>query len=160
METQLCKLADELGGRLKANRQTLATAESCTGGLLAKTITDIPGSSAYYTGGVITYSNASKIKLLKVDENTLGHHGAVSEPVALMMAQGVRTLFGSAIGVGITGIAGPGGGSPEKPVGMVYIAWDIEGALSVRLFQFGDIGRSSVREAASFKAIEGLLRGL
>lgn len=160
MESQLYRLAGELGDRLKAERQTLATAESCTGGLLAKTITDIPGSSAFYSGGVIAYSNASKVKLLQVEEETLEHYGAVSEPVALKMAHGVRSLFGSNIGVGITGIAGPEGGSPEKPVGMVYIAWDIDGALNAWLFQFGDIGRSSVRDAASLKAIEGILKEL
>jgi len=127
---------------------------------LAKAVTDIPGNSAYFMGGVVTYSNASKIKLLGVDVETLERWGAVSEPVALRMAEGVRGLLDADIGVGITGVAGPEGGSVEKPVGTVYIAWDIQGALSVRLFQFGDIGRSAVREAAAESAIEGILEAL
>ncbi len=127
---------------------------------MAKAVTDIPGSSAYFMGGVVTYSNASKIKLLGVDVATLERCGAVSEPVALRMAEGVRGLLDADIGVGITGVAGPEGGSVEKPVGTVYIAWDIQGALSVRLFQFGDIGRSAVREAAAESAIEGILEAL
>jgi PncC family amidohydrolase len=127
---------------------------------LAKAITDIPGNSAYFMGGVVTYSNASKIKLLGVDVATLERCGAVSEPVALRMAEGVRSLLDADIGVGITGVAGPEGGSAKKPAGTVYIAWDVQGALSVRLFQFGGIGRSAVREAAAESAIEGILEVL
>ena len=160
MGKPLSSLSEELGKRLRGNKQTLATAESCTGGLLAKAVTDTPGSSFYFMGGVITYSNVSKTKLLGVDEDTLGRFGAVSEPVALRMAEGVRGLLDSDIGVGITGVAGPEGGSSEKPSGTVYIAWDIQGALSVRLFQFGVIGRSAVREAAAESAIEGILEAL
>ena len=160
MVKPLSTLSQELGDALGANKQTLAVAESCTGGLLAKAVTDIPGNSAYFMGGVVTYSNASKIKLLGVDVETLERWGAVSEPVALRMAEGVRGLLDADIGVGITGVAGPEGGSVEKPVGTVYIAWDIQGALSVRLFQFGDIGRSAVREAAAESAIEGILEAL
>ena len=160
MVKPLSTLSQELGDALRANKQTLAVAESCTGGLLAKAVTDILGSSAYFMGGVVTYSNASKIKLLGVDVETLERCGAVSEPVALRMAECVRGLLDADIGVGITGVAGPEGGSVEKPVGTVYIAWDIQGALSVRLFQFGDIGRSAVREAAAESAIEGILEAL
>lgn len=160
MAKPLSTLSQELGDALRANKRTLAVAESCTGGLLAKAVTDIPGSSAYFMGGAVTYSNASKIKLLGVDVATLERCGAVSEPVALRMAEGVRGLLDADIGVGITGVAGPEGGSAEKPAGTVYIAWDVQGALSVRLFQFGGIGRSAVREAAAESAIEGILEAL
>lgn len=101
---------------------TLATAESCTGGLLGNLITDQPGSSEFYLGGVIAYSNRSKRELLGVGDDILKTPGAVSSQTALAMARGVRKLFLSSIGVAITGIAGPGGGGPGKPVGLVYVA--------------------------------------
>jgi PncC family amidohydrolase len=101
---------------------SLATAESCTGGLLGNLITDRPGSSDFFRGGVIAYSNRSKIRLLGVNEKTLAGKGAVSPETARAMARGVKKLFRSSVGAAITGIAGPGGGSPGKPVGLVYIA--------------------------------------
>ncbi len=101
---------------------TLATAESCTGGLLGDLITNQPGSSEFFLGGVITYSNQAKCDLLGVGGEILQNWGAVSSPTALAMAHGVRKLFGSSIGAAITGIAGPGGGSLKKPVGLVFIA--------------------------------------
>jgi PncC family amidohydrolase len=111
-----------LGDLLRARGLTLAVAESCTGGGLADAITDIPGSSDYFLGGVVSYSNSAKERLLGVARETLTAHGAVSEPVARQMAEGVRSLFRSDLAAGITGIVGPGGGSAEKPVGVVYIA--------------------------------------
>ncbi len=102
--------------------KTLATAESCTGGLLAKRLTDIPGSSAVFHRGVVTYANEAKEDLLGVPHETLAAHGAVSPETAKAMAEGIRLRAGSDLGVGITGIAGPDGGTPEKPVGLIYIA--------------------------------------
>jgi nicotinamide-nucleotide amidase len=110
-------------GRLLASRgQTLATAESCTGGLLGSRITDIPGSSAYFLGGIVCYTAAAKIELVGVDPELIRQHGEVSEPVAIALANGIRERFGATWGVGITGIAGPGGGTETKPVGTVHVA--------------------------------------
>ncbi len=114
--------AAELGKRLRERALTLAVAESCTGGGLADAITDVAGSSDYFLGGVVSYSNDAKERLLGVNPAELAAHGAVSEPVARSMAEGVRRALGADLGVGITGIAGPGGGTVEKPVGLVYIA--------------------------------------
>ena len=101
---------------------TISSAESCSGGLISKIITDIPGCSAIYPGGVCAYSNEMKIKWLNVKSSTLEQYGAVSAETALEMAQGIRNVTGSDYGISTTGIAGPGGGSVEKPVGLVYIA--------------------------------------
>ncbi len=111
----LCELA-------VGRRVTLGVAESCTGGLVAATITDVPGSSQYFLGGVVSYANEVKTTVLGVPEQLLAAHGAVSAEVALAMARGVRSLLGSDVGLGITGIAGPGGATPTKPVGLVFIA--------------------------------------
>ena len=100
---------------------TISTAESCTGGLLGHRFTNVPGSSTYYLGGVVSYSNDMKIKTLGVEENTLQEFGAVSKQTATEMAQGVRDSFGSDLAIGVTGIAGPDGSTAEKPVGLVYI---------------------------------------
>jgi len=110
-------------GRLLAQRGlTLAVAESCTGGLIGHRITNVPGSSAYYQGSITTYSYDVKELLLHVRHDVLYHYGAVSEQTAREMARGVRRAFRADIGLAVTGIAGPGGGMPEKPVGLVYIA--------------------------------------
>lgn len=113
-----------VGGLLGAHGKTLAVAESCTGGLMAQTLTSVPGSSAWFPGGIVSYSNEAKEQLLGVSPLYLRKFGAVSSAVALGMAQGVRQRFKADIGVSITGIAGPGGGTPAKPVGLVYIALD------------------------------------
>lgn len=111
----------EIGKRLAACRQTLATAESCSGGWIAHRITNVPGSSMYFLGGIVAYSNAAKTNLLGVSDSTIHRYGAVSEPVAREMAEGARRRFCADWGVGVTGIAGPSGGTPDKPVGTVYI---------------------------------------
>ena len=115
------ELAIVLGKKFLEQHKTLAFAESCTGGLASSLVTDIAGSSEYLVGSAVTYTNEAKHKLLEVQETTLTSYGAVSEQTACEMAQGVRKLFGSDFGVGITGNAGPGG-SEGKPVGLVYIA--------------------------------------
>jgi nicotinamide-nucleotide amidase len=111
-----------VGVLLREHGLTLATAESCTGGLIAERITDVPGSSAYFLGGVVAYSNAAKSSQLGVSESVLERDGAVSEAVVRAMAEGVRSRFGSDFGVATSGISGPNGGTPDKPVGLVWIA--------------------------------------
>jgi len=111
-----------VGALLKSHGETLAVAESCTGGLLGSRITDVPGSSSYFLGGGICYTGAAKIAIAGVDAALIRENGEVSEPVAVALATGIRSRFGSTWGVGITGIAGPTGGTPEKPVGTVHIA--------------------------------------
>jgi nicotinamide-nucleotide amidase len=114
---------EEVVGRLLIDRHlTISIAESCTGGLLMSRLTDVPGSSAYVLGGVVVYSNELKTDLVSVTAALIEEHGAVSEPVARALAEGVRARSGASIGVGITGIAGPGGGSAQKPVGTVCTA--------------------------------------
>lgn len=115
------QLAVDVGESLRGAGQSVATAESCTGGLVGNLLTDVAGSSDYVLGGVISYSNEAKRDLLGVPDALLQRFGAVSEPVALAMAEGARRRFGADYGISITGIAGPGGGSPEKPVGLVYL---------------------------------------
>ena len=118
----------EVGALLSDRGLTLATAESCTGGLLAHRITSVSGSSAYYLGGFVTYANEAKEALLGVKRETLLAHGAVSEETALEMARGARERLGADLGISTTGIAGPTGGTSEKPVGLVYIALSAAGA--------------------------------
>ncbi|MDH7507856.1 MAG: nicotinamide-nucleotide amidohydrolase family protein [Methanomassiliicoccales archaeon] len=118
-------LGEELGCRLRKKGKTIAVAESMTGGLVASLITDVPGSSDYFVGGVVAYSNEMKTKLLGVKPSTLEKFGAVSEQTAMEMAKGVREITGAGIGSSLTGIAGPGGGTDKKPVGLVYCAVDL-----------------------------------
>jgi PncC family amidohydrolase len=121
-------LAREVHERLVRSGLTLALAESCTGGLIADLITDISGSSAYFLGSAVTYANSAKQGIVGVREETLAAHGAVSAETAAEMAQGARRIYGSDIGASVTGIAGPTGATPEKPVGLVCIHLSAEGA--------------------------------
>ena len=132
---------------LKERRRTLAVAESCTGGTLAGRITDIPGSSEVFLGGVVAYSNEAKAALVGVDRGMIAEHGAVSGPVAKALATGARTRFGADFGIGITGIAGPGGGTPEKPVGLVWIALADESGVEAVRHHFLGI-RADIRNRA------------
>lgn len=120
------QLAEEIGKRLNQKHWRITTAESCTGGLIAAALTEVAGSSAWFEQGIVSYSNDVKIRLLDVQETTLHQYGAVSEEVAKEMAIGAQTLAQANIALSVTGVAGPGGGSPEKPVGMVCFAWAIE----------------------------------
>jgi nicotinamide-nucleotide amidase len=135
----------------------IAAAESCTGGLITSRLTDIPGSSRYVQESVVTYANESKLQLLGVPAELLAEHGAVSEPVALAMADGIRARSGVDVGIGVTGIAGPGGGTPEKPVGTVAAAAVTSDAARSRLFRFhGE--RLSVKFQASQAALDMVRR--
>ncbi len=129
-------LAEEIGKLLSARGLTIATAESCTGGLISHNITNIPGSSSYFERGVIVYSNTAKMELLKVNRSTIDQKGAVSPETAVEMAEGVKYMAGTDIGLAVTGIAGPSGGTPDKPVGLVYIAIATEDGTKVQDFQF------------------------
>ena len=146
------RLPDMVGQMLCAKDYTISCAESCTGGLLTSTLTDVPGSSAYVMGSVVSYSNDVKSRILHVAEETLAAHGAVSPETARAMAEGVRNLMQTDVGVGITGIAGPGGGSPEKPVGLVYIAVSTLGKTSVEKNVFSGV-RAEIKRAAVNKAL-------
>lgn len=148
----LYRLAEDV---LKACRQAglrLGTVESCTGGLVAALLTEVPGASDVFLGGLVTYDNAIKRALAHVPESLLLRHGAVSEEVACAMAEGGRTAMGTDIAVSLTGIAGPGGGSAEKPVGLVYVAVSSSGGTECRRWQFkGD------RPAIRLHAVEAAL---
>ena len=141
-----------VGDLLRQHTLTIAVAESCTGGLLASRLTDVPGSSDYVERGVVCYSNRSKTDLADVPAALIAEHGAVSEPVARAMAEGIRSRAGTNIGIGITGIAGPGGGTPEKPVGTVSVAVIGDDETRVRTFQF--IGG---RDMVKFQAAQAAL---
>lgn len=150
-------LEQVVGDLLRWRGYSLATAESCTGGLLAGRITEVAGSSEYFLEGVVTYSNEAKMRMLVVPKEMLETHGAVSEPVACAMASGVRKLADSTFGIGITGIAGPGGGSEEKPVGLVYIALADDETAAARKFIFpGD--RQFIRTLAVNAALDMIRR--
>ncbi len=136
--------------------KTISTAESCTGGLIAHRLTNVPGSSNYFMRGLVTYSNDAKIDLLEVDENTLNEKGAVSEKVAIQMADGVRRKSKTDIGLATTGIAGPSGGTEEKPVGTVYMALSTEDKTEAKLFHFSG-NRWDVKKQTSEKALEWII---
>lgn len=147
-------------GRLLTERgMTLATAESCTGGLIAERVTDVPGSSVYFLGGVVSYSNEAKAAMLGVPEDVLAREGAVSEPVIRAMAEGVRERFGSDFGVATSGISGPGGGTPEKPVGLVWIALATAEGTHADSFVF-QVDRSRHRRLTAQVALDWIRRSL
>lgn len=138
--------------RLRTLDYSLATAESCSGGLVAHTITNVPGASACFSGGVVAYSNDVKKRLLGVCSDTLFSHGAVSDPVARQMAEGVRRALGADFGIGVTGIAGPDGGSMEKPVGLVYVAVSGPAGTQVGEYHF-DGSREEIKAATASAAL-------
>jgi nicotinamide-nucleotide amidase len=152
-------MEEVLGAMLAERGLWIAVAESCTGGLIASRLTDVPGSSRYVERGVVSYSNAAKTELLGVPSDLIDAHGAVSEPVAMAMADGIRTRSRVDIGVGVTGIAGPGGGTAEKPVGTVCIAAASAGGTRVRTFRFVG-GREMVKFQASQAALDMVRRML
>jgi nicotinamide-nucleotide amidase len=145
-------LEQVVGQLLIDGKKTIATAESCTGGLIGARLTDVPGSSAYFERGVVTYSNRAKTELLGVPAEMIERHGAVSEQVAILMAEGVRKLAGTDYGLSATGIAGPAGGTPQKPVGLVYIGFAHENDSFAQRFVFGE-DRKANRERAAQAAL-------
>jgi nicotinamide-nucleotide amidase len=157
MQAELEQLSAALGQALLDRNLSVATAESCTGGWVASAITAIAGSSQWFERGFVTYSNAAKIEMLGVDADTLNHEGAVSEAVAVAMAAGALARSHASVALAITGIAGPAGGSPGKPVGTVCFAWCRVGDAPVgETCRFaGD--RQQVRQQAVRHALQGLL---
>ena len=152
-------LESELGEILIKKKLTIATAESCTGGLIANRITNIPGSSKYFESGLITYSNQSKIELLNVPEDIIKQNGAVSRECARAMALGIKALVKTDLGLAVTGIAGPSGGIPEKPVGLVYIAFALDDSIEIREFKFNG-NRLEIKQQTSDEALKLILRCL
>ena len=150
-------MEEVVGMYLVMRQKTVAVAESCTGGLLAERLTRISGSSTYFLGGVVSYSNDLKTRLAGVPADLIATHGAVSKPVAQAMAEGIRARSGASMGIGITGIAGPNGGTPEKPVGLVFISLADERGTQVREFNFPG-SRERVRYWASQMALEMMRR--
>jgi nicotinamide-nucleotide amidase len=156
MPGALVALAERLQGVCLGRGLTVAVAESCTGGLVAATITEVPGSSGYFLGGVVAYANAAKETLLGVPEATLAAHGAVSAQVAVAMAAGTRARFGSVLAASVTGVAGPDGGTAAKPVGLTYVGIADGRGTDVRRFVLtGD--RAGIREAATREALAWLI---
>ena len=144
-----------LANALSRRHQSIAVAESCTGGWIAKSLTDVAGSSAWFGYGLVSYSNEAKQRLLNVRAATLETYGAVSEQVVAEMADGVRILAGATFGVAVSGIAGPGGGSEAKPVGTVWCAWSTASGTRAEMQRFtGD--RNDVREQTVLWALRGL----
>jgi nicotinamide-nucleotide amidase len=150
----LSQLADNVGQQLQQHQWKLATAESCTGGWVSQVITDIAGSSNWFDRGFITYSNQAKQDMLNVPESVLNQHGAVSEATVLAMVQGAIQNSQAQTSIAISGIAGPGGGTQDKPVGTVWIAWAIVDKYVAKSFHFeGD------RQQVRFQAVEAALKG-
>lgn len=160
MRAEPHRLVKEVASLLQRRGCSVAVAESCTGGWLAKLMTDLPGSSAWFERGVVTYSNAAKVEMLGVREETLTGHGAVSAAAVSEMAEGLLRRSHADHGVAISGVAGPDGGTPDKPVGLVWIAWAGRAAAAEpEQYQFtGD--RESVRLQAAETALRGLIRRL
>ncbi|MCL6271058.1 CinA family protein [Sansalvadorimonas sp. 2012CJ34-2] len=156
-ESSLYLLAELTGKALSETNHILATAESCTGGGIMQAMTEVPGSSGWCEGGFITYSNAAKKQLLAVPETTLQQYGAVSEQTVLAMAEGVLSSCGATVSVAVSGIAGPDGGTDDKPVGTVWVAWAGAGspARAEKFLFEGD--RSSVRRQTVFAALHGII---
>ena len=146
----------ELSAALKKRGFVCATAESCTGGLIGAALTSFSGSSEWYAGGVISYANSVKVGLLGVSETDLEAQGAVSEAVVRSMASGACRALGADMACAVSGVAGPGGGTPEKPVGTVWIGWSLHGETRARKFRFGG-DREEVRAQTVTEAVRGML---
>ncbi len=157
-DTALQHLAEQLGERLKAEHLTLCTAESCTGGWIAKILTDIAGSSGWFDCGMAVYSYEAKQALLGVRPETLMQHGAVSKETVMEMVSGALITSSAGLAVAVTGIAGPGGGLPGKPVGTVWVAWKRRGHYPIaEVFHF-DGDREAVRRQTVAVALQGLMK--
>jgi nicotinamide-nucleotide amidase len=156
-DAQLYQLAEQVGRALHAKGWMMATAESCTGGWIAQAVTAVSGSSAWFERGFVTYTNTAKQEMLGVHTATLDAHGAVSEPVVREMTQGTLVRSHAQVAVSVSGVAGPTGGTPQKPVGMVCIGWGVkDGALQTATEHFGG-DRESVRRQTVAYALERVL---
>ena len=156
MNDAVSPLVERLAAQLRAKGWMMATAESCTGGLIAGACTDLAGSSVWFERGFVSYSNAAKTELLGVDAALIAQHGAVSEPVARAMAQGAVAQARAQVAVAVTGVAGPGGGSIDKPVGLVWFGWAVPGGVHTEVQRF-DGDRAAVRAATVRHALARLL---
>lgn len=159
-DKDLIELARQAGTLLNGQGLRLTTAESCTGGWVGKVITDVPGSSQWFERGVIVYSNAAKVDLLGVSRRTLEVHGAVSREVAAEMAYGAVARAAAGVGLAVTGIAGPEGGTLAKPVGLVWLAWYRDGAAPITYEGHFQGGREGIRRQAVAAALQGLIEFL
>lgn len=157
MDSELVTLADHLGHDLKQAGRSVATAESCTGGWIAEAVTMVPGSSAWFERGFVTYTYISKREMLGVNEATLGKHGAVAEEVVREMAEGALARSHAQVAVSVSGVAGPGGGTPYKPVGTVCFAWGMKGGQPRGETRYFSGDRESVRRQAVEHALKGVL---
>ncbi|MBC7984800.1 MAG: CinA family protein [Candidatus Obscuribacterales bacterium] len=160
-DAQLAKLAAQVGEHLRASRRRLVTAESCTGGWIGKVLTDVAGSSAWFLGGAVVYSNELKRRTLGVSAATLAQHGAVSQAAVCAMAEGALDQLGGELSVAVSGIAGPDGGTSDKPVGTVWFSWARRGTnaidtLSERQVFVGD--REQVRRQTVLRALQRILQ--
>jgi len=153
----LYRLAEEVGAALKRRGLMLATAESCTGGWIAEAVTMVPGSSDWFERGMVAYTYISKREMLGVREATLERHGAVAEEVVLEMAQGALARSHAQVAVAVSGVAGPSGGTPGKPVGTVCIAWGIQGAAPRAVTKHFSGDREAVRRQSVEHALQGVL---
>ena len=158
-EASLEDLASRIGDELASRNEMLVTAESCTGGWVSMLVTSIAGSSSWFDRGFVTYSNESKQEMLSVDEQVIEIHGAVSEETARHMVQGAMEHSRAQAGLSVTGIAGPGGGSIEKPVGTVCFGWLVDGHCETETCQFSG-NRQEIREQSVRKVLTGILAGL
>lgn len=157
MEAEKRTIEEQVVALLQEKGFHISFAESCTGGLCAARLVSVASASAVFDAGVVTYANEAKVKYLDVKPETIAQYGVVSQPVAGQMAEGVAKAQNAQVGVGVSGIAGPSGGSAEKPVGMVCFGFYVDGALTTVTKQFGDLGRNVVREAATEFVYETLL---
>jgi nicotinamide-nucleotide amidase len=156
-ETKVGGLLTKVASLLTERKWRMATAESCTGGWIAKCCTDLQGSSDWFDRGYVTYSNDSKVEMLGVCREMLLSEGAVNAEVAASMAQGARLRAGVDVALAVTGIAGPGGGSSEKPVGMVWFAWSVQGGNDRNEVRYFAGDRDSIRRQTVTHALQGLL---
>lgn len=160
ISVELRERAKTINHTLAARGQMVVTAESCTGGLIAAALTDVPGSSEAVFGGFVAYHNRAKIEMIGVPADLLEKYGAVSTEVARAMAEGALKTAGVDIAIAVTGIAGPGGGGEDKPVGLVHFGCATKAGTTVRERRFGDIGRQAVREATVEVALDMVLERL
>lgn len=146
LDNEVLALAKKVNDRLLIARKTMVTAESCTGGLIAGALTSVPGSSLILFGGYVTYDNRAKVEMIGVPRTLIDRHGAVSEEVAIAMAEGARSTSRTDLAIAVTGVAGPGGGSADKPIGLVHFSLATSKRTLHREHRFGDLGRDEIRQ--------------